>query len=325
MAELTSTNVYGKLNVTRELQVTPKFSLKDSADRPGLLELEALDNQTWVGIQNKNSDGQLWSFMSSNTQAGIYDDTNSDWILLYTENGATSIRYNGTERILTSNTGIDVTGQVNTDSLRLVSGMDSSIDMNDLQIDHLGEVRFSDNVSGVKLNWEWSSTENYSEYYDDSPNTYELRNGVASGTGGTVIFQVDFDTGLTRAANDIVAYYSFSDKRLKNNIKNIGYVSDKLMDLEPITFNWKDTTVDIGTHYGFIAQQAEKIFPETVVEDLLLNDGKKYKRIRYDEYAPILTKAFQEQQEKIKKQDKTIQSLEDKINRLEKLIQDKIK
>jgi hypothetical protein len=61
-------------------------------------------------------------------------------------------------------------------------------------------------------------------------------------------------------------------------------------------------------HYGFIAQEVEKIFPEFVV-----TDGKKNKMIGYSGFIPILTKGIQEQQQQI-------EELKNEIAELKKLI-----
>ena len=55
---------------------------------------------------------------------------------------------------------------------------------------------------------------------------------------------------------------SFSDVRLKENIRPIEDISDKYMRLEPIQFNFHDdiNCVFKGTHFGFIAQDVVQIF-----------------------------------------------------------------
>ena len=57
---------------------------------------------------------------------------------------------------------------------------------------------------------------------------------------------------------------SLSDKRLKENIRPIEDISDKYMQLVPIQFNFHEDIgcVFKGTHFGFIAQDVEKIFDD---------------------------------------------------------------
>jgi hypothetical protein len=82
--------------------------LQDSANRSGLLEINRLGTTTYTGVQIKFSATGLWSFMGHETVCGLYDDANSDWILLYNENEAVSLYYNGTHVFNTTSTGIDL-------------------------------------------------------------------------------------------------------------------------------------------------------------------------------------------------------------------------
>jgi len=60
-----------------------------------------------------------------------------------------------------------------------------------------------------------------------------------------------------------------SDERLKTNIYNLESVSDRIMRLRGVHFNWKDSNRDKedGLQIGFIAQELEKEFPELVMEN----------------------------------------------------------
>lgn len=58
---------------------------------------------------------------------------------------------------------------------------------------------------------------------------------------------------------------TLSSKRFKDTIQPMGdEISDKLMQLEPVTFCYKDDPTKIK-HYGLIAEQVHEIFPEIVV------------------------------------------------------------
>ena len=93
------------------------------------------------------------------------------------------------------------------------------------------------------------------------------------------------------AAGDIIAYGSPSDIRLKENIKPIESALDKVMKLEGVTFNWKesDSVLNIKEDIGFIAQDVKKVLPELVREN---EDGML--SMRHQGIAPILLEAIKE-------------------------------
>jgi hypothetical protein len=77
-----------------------------------------------------------------------------------------------------------------------------------------------------------------------------------------------------------------------------------------------------GNHYGLIAQELEKVFPELVIDAVhpsaKENRGERgeeeihYKGVKYMELVPILIQAVKEQQEMINQLTKRIEDLERK-------------
>ncbi len=61
---------------------------------------------------------------------------------------------------------------------------------------------------------------------------------------------------------------------------------------------------DKNLHFGLIAQDVEKIFP-----NLVSRDDKGYLSLNYTELIPVLINAVQEQNEKIKKLEELVSSL----------------
>jgi hypothetical protein len=57
---------------------------------------------------------------------------------------------------------------------------------------------------------------------------------------------------------------TISDARLKENIESLQY-SNNLLKLKPVSFNYKNDEFK-HPHYGFIAQDVEKLFPKLVKE-----------------------------------------------------------
>jgi peptidoglycan hydrolase CwlO-like protein len=87
---------------------------------------------------------------------------------------------------------------------------------------------------------------------------------------------------------------STSDVRMKKNISPLDSALEKVMALNPVTFNMKNEPDSASRHLGFIAQDVEKISPE-----LVSTDGRGYKGLSYAMFTPLLVKAVQEQQAQI--------------------------
>lgn len=84
-----------------------------------------------------------------------------------------------------------------------------------------------------------------------------------------------------------------SDERFKKNIENMGYGLTTLMQLRPVTYQWKEEE-NGETKLGFIAQELEKVVPEVVS---IANDDIQTRGVNYAELVPVLVKAIQEQQQ----------------------------
>ena len=67
---------------------------------------------------------------------------------------------------------------------------------------------------------------------------------------------------ITQNGTTAVAYNTSSDYRLKENVEPIQNALDKVTQLKPVTYTWKDTDGEVGE--GFIAHELQEIFPEAV-------------------------------------------------------------
>ncbi len=100
---------------------------------------------------------------------------------------------------------------------------------------------------------------------------------------------------LTNGGN---SWSSYSDERLKENITDIGSVTEKIKDIRCVTYNRKDVD-DENKHetIGFIAQDFVGKFDQVLDESKVLDSDEETRySIRYTETIPILMKAIQEQQ-----------------------------
>jgi hypothetical protein len=82
-----------------------------------------------------------------------------------------------------------------------------------------------------------------------------------------------------------------SDVSLKENIISISSPKDIIDNLNPVSFNWKDTG---EKSFGFIAQEVENILPEIVHTKA---DGAK--TVSYIQLIPFLIQIIKEQQQQI--------------------------
>jgi hypothetical protein len=86
---------------------------------------------------------------------------------------------------------------------------------------------------------------------------------------------------------------SSSDYNLKDNIKEISNnLSYNILNLNPVEFNYKNDNKQ-HLHYGLIAQDVEKIYPN------LVSEISGYKTVNYIELIPLLLSKIQNMQEEI--------------------------
>jgi hypothetical protein len=109
-----------------------------------------------------------------------------------------------------------------------------------------------------------------------------------------------------------------SDKRLKENIAPISEkVLNKALKLTGVRYNFINEP-EKKWHIGFIAQEVEELFPELVNTDI---DGTK--GLAYGQFSAIIIEAMKEQQAIIESQKQTIDDLKTRLEKLEKLMDQK--
>jgi hypothetical protein len=115
-------------------------------------------------------------------------------------------------------------------------------------------------------------------------------------------------TGAITATGDITAF-SASDIRFKENIITIESPIKKIKMISGNTYDWKAENKDIhgfeGNDVGVIAQEIEEVLPQLVV-----TRDNGYKAVKYDKLVALLIEGIKEQQ-------KQIEDLSNKINKLE--------
>jgi len=143
---------------------------------------------------------------------------------------------------------------------------------------------------------------NIKQFYTGPNNT----NSLTYQTIGGVQYQTLTDQSTTLYLSDVVIsnLSSFSDRSLKDNIINLPEEkTQSLLDLNPKQFTFKlDTKKNI--HYGFIAQDLERIYPE-----LVKDSEKGYRKVNYIELIPLIISKMKDMQNEIDELKKQIVDL----------------
>ena len=99
-----------------------------------------------------------------------------------------------------------------------------------------------------------------------------------------------------------------SDSRLKKKIQPLGFSLNKILNFKAYSYVYKDDQ-DQQTHFGFLAEDVQKEYPELVQQN---QDG--YLSVNYVEMIPVLIKALQESEARVK-------ILEHEVLKIKKLLQ----
>jgi trimeric autotransporter adhesin len=107
-------------------------------------------------------------------------------------------------------------------------------------------------------------------------------------------------------------YTSLSDERLKTNIKPMSSMLEKIKQLNPSVYQFKNSA-DKQEYNGFIAQDVMKLFPSLVVHNV--NPVRKVDvyTMDYSGFGVIAIKGIQEQQSLIETLQKQVEAAKDEI------------
>ncbi len=167
---------------------------------------------------------------------------------------------------------------------------------------HLYHTNFGGSNDGVRIQNEGPNDHYWNLYTSNSTGFFEF-----------------FKQGIKRATINSTsgAYTSVSDSRLKKNISDpTSIFLPGLMKLEVKNYQYKDTGDD-RIYTGFLAQDLEKHFPQFVYFG---GDDQKTYTVDYGGLSVVAIKAIQEQQAIIDQQESKIEALEERLKRLELLI-----
>jgi hypothetical protein len=138
--------------------------------------------------------------------------------------------------------------------------------------------------------------------------TYQIQstNNLKVQTTSDQTTPVYFNTDLYVGGN----IYNTSDATVKNNIVSISKNKTKnVLNLNPVEFTYNsDSSTPKRIHYGFIAQDVEKTYPELVKPCVL-----GYKNVNYIELIPLLLSKMKDMQNEIDELKQKTQELRDDI------------
>lgn len=108
---------------------------------------------------------------------------------------------------------------------------------------------------------------------------------TAAITASTSLFANSITSTGSIAAS---SYTTTSDGRYKVNVTSLSRRANRLLELHGVSFRWRDDSgFDNETHFGFIAQEVENVFPEIVRESSL-----GIRSLQLEAIAPLLLEAF---------------------------------
>ena len=239
-----------------------------------------LENNTNSYIQLSHPDANETGIISSNVSLGIRS------AVMFGANNSMQLRTGGNiNRFYIDNGGFTGINRTPTPATNVGT----------LQIQNIG---ISDDILGLYN----SSSGNRWTYWISSgsfPNLYMYFNGVTRGNWG-------YNDGV---------YTSSSDLHLKKDIEPLGNILSSITKIHPYLFHYNDNSPKDPLSVGFMAQEVQPFFPEAVTE-ITNKDGSTNLGIKYQFMSVYAVKAIQEQQQIIDKQQKTIDDL---VKRLEKL------
>lgn len=123
---------------------------------------------------------------------------------------------------------------------------------------------------------------------------------------------------VNNSAGGTSSWSSSSDRRLKKNISTITNALGKIKKLRGVNFEWKKPeTHRYGLQMGFIAQESVDIIPEVV------DSESEYMSMEYAPITALLVEAIKEQQKIIENQNSKLNSQEERLSKLESLLDGK--
>jgi len=166
-----------------------------------------------------------------------------------------------------------------------------------MRIDSSGNLLVGKTITNTNTNGLTVSTNDFMSYTNGSTDSSDRcmilnRHGVNAGVL-TEFRTQNASRGTISFNGSVMSYGGTSDYRLKENIKPMENGLERLNRLNPVSFDWKETSINSE---GFIAHEVQEVFADVVTGQ---KDGEQMQTVDYGRITPLLVKAIQEQQDQI--------------------------
>jgi hypothetical protein len=106
-------------------------------------------------------------------------------------------------------------------------------------------------------------------------------------------------TGTVFSNAGVLTNTNPSDERLKENIDDLEYGLNEILQLRPVSYNWINDTANQGKQFGFIAQEVQEVMPDLINEFTITKDEEEVVRLGLDKEAIFvaMVNAIKEQNE----------------------------
>ncbi len=144
---------------------------------------------------------------------------------------------------------------------------------------------------------------------ENSPNSKHWRAFVGSEGNLALYNTTSPNAPIGGFVEESGAYVNVSDRRVKKDIEPTANLLEKVMMLDAKKYHFYSEQPEDNYHYGFIAQDVERVFPEVVYYD---EQTDRY-FMDYSAFGILAIEAIKEQQTKIT-------ALEERLAQIEKLL-----
>ncbi len=243
------------------------------------------------------------------------------------QDGAVSLYHDNSVKLATTSTGVDVTGNIDfsggilasNGSVQFVMDKDnnggevfvwghnaSNATTNELmRLDSSGNLLVGKaSLSGTTAGLQFKPAGELSVVRDGN---HALILNRQTSDGNLALFQKSATTvGSISVTASGTTYNTTSDIRLKTDIAPISDATDKLMQMNPVSYAWK-VDPDGPRSMGFIAQQMQEVMPEAVSTG---DDDDAMMSMDYGRITPILVSALQDAHRKIEQLESRLAAME---------------
>ena len=252
--------------------------------------------------------------LTDHTPIRIGDDTNGDMTLrhdgtdsyisnktgimkLATETSGIAVQIGHTTSETTINDNLTVTGNLT------INGTTSTINSTTMQVDdkniELGTVATPSDATADGGGLTLKGATDKTILWTNAQDAWVYNQGITVGadTDGHDVKFFGTTTGKytlwDESADELIISGTLTEtsmRELKTNIEPIENILPSVLQMQGVSFDWKSQ--EEGSHYGFIAEDVEKILPNLVSHD---SEGK-VQGIQYSKMTAVLLEAIKEQQ-----------------------------